>query len=85
MTHTPNQRDPQGLKHGVWELYYTDGALWERGHYHHGEPHGLWEWYRPDGHLLRRGHYHHGVLHGLWEWYHSDGTPSLKRYHLLLR
>ena len=85
MTHTTNQLDSQGRRHGLWEDYRPNGHLWERGHYHHGKKHGLWEDYWPDGHLMWRGHYHHGVLHGLWEWYHSDGTPTSKQYHLRIR
>ena len=49
MTHTTNQKDPQGRPHGVWELYHTDGTLWERGHWLHGVLHGLWGLYRTNG------------------------------------
>ena len=85
MTHTTNQKDPQGRPHGVWEDYRPDGTLMWRGHWLHGEPHGLSEWYHPDGHLMQRGHYHHGTPHGLWEDYHPDGTTYAKRYHLRIK
>ena len=49
MTQATNQRDSQGLQHGLWEWYHPDGHLVEREHYHHGKRHGLWEDYRPDG------------------------------------
>ena len=49
MTHTTNQKDPQGRPHGLWTYYHSDGHLWSRSHWLHGTPHGLWEWYRPNG------------------------------------
>ena len=73
MTQAINQKDSQGLQHGPWELYYTNGHLWSRGHYHHGVLHGIWESYYWDGTISWRRHWLHGKQHGLWEWYRSDG------------
>ena len=84
MTHTTNQKDPQGRLHGVWEDYLSDGTISCRGHWLHGTPHGVWEYYLSEGTISCRGHYHHGVIHGLSEWY-TGGTPTSKEYHLLIR
>lgn len=37
-----NQFDEQGLAHGTWEGYLSDGTLYYRINFRHGKKHGLW-------------------------------------------
>ena len=40
-----NQRNENGERHGYWEVYYSNGQLWFKGHYNNGEEVGYWEDY----------------------------------------
>jgi hypothetical protein len=80
-----NQRDAEGRRHGVWEIYRPDGTLWLRGHWHHGRPHGVWEYYRPDVTLWRREKWHHAVKKGLATCRDYQGGITDKAYHLVIR
>ncbi|CAB4142315.1 MORN variant [uncultured Caudovirales phage] len=47
----------QGKKHGYWERYWSNGNLWEKGHYLNGEKHGYWESYHSNGELRKKEYY----------------------------
>jgi len=80
-----NRRDSEGRKHGVWEYHYTDGTLWWKRYFLHGELHGVWAEYYRDGALSWESHWHHGKAHGLHQRYNTDGTLYKKRYHITIK
>lgn len=53
----------RGKRHGLWELFYQNGQLKERGNFKDGyEKDGLWEWFDEDGNLTKTKTYRDGVL-----------------------
>jgi antitoxin component YwqK of YwqJK toxin-antitoxin module len=73
---TINQRDENGLKQGMWKLYYTSSPsklLCIGAYYKDGWRHGLWAWYHHNGLTKMRGEYKAGNRLGLWyEEYYND-------------
>jgi antitoxin component YwqK of YwqJK toxin-antitoxin module len=65
-----------GLEHGYWEYYWSDGQIMYKGNYNHGLSYGLWEYYRRDGILLNKGNFKNDQQVGLWYYYNycSDLT-----------
>jgi antitoxin component YwqK of YwqJK toxin-antitoxin module len=63
-----NRRDENGLKQGVWKLYYASNPskLLYIGTYENGKIHGLWEWYRHNGLTKMKGELKKEKQIGLW-------------------
>lgn len=80
-----NQYDSQKLPHGIWEVYYEDGALCWKDNYLHGKLHGICEEYNPNGTLYSRKSYFHGNFRGLSEYCGPKGVTLYKKYHILVR
>ena len=72
MTEPTNQKDHQGLRHGLWEWHLLSYKF--RVYYIHGKEHGDYEKYYSDDTLESKGHLVYGVLHGVREWYYPNGT-----------
>jgi antitoxin component YwqK of YwqJK toxin-antitoxin module len=79
-----NQKDEQGLRHGVWENHYPDDTLSWRKNFCHGVSHGICESYFSDGTLWWREHYHYGKIKGIEKWRSRQGIPTHKEYTSLL-
>ncbi len=79
-----NQKDKQGLRHGVWERYHSGTLKWRRN-FHHGKRHGVLEDYYHNGTVTCRAHYHHGALKSLEKWYNPQEIPTHKTYHLIIK
>lgn len=45
-------RNDKHQRHGYWEGYYANGALWYKGTFHNGWLIGYWEWYNRDDGIL---------------------------------
>ena len=56
-----NRYNRKGLKTGVWEEYYMNGNLDNRGSYVNGEMDGLWEEYWGKGQLFSKDFYVNGI------------------------
>ena len=52
-----NQRDSEGLPHGVWGNYMSGGTLQWRGRFLHGVSTGLWKLCWENGTTLRKEYY----------------------------
>jgi antitoxin component YwqK of YwqJK toxin-antitoxin module len=77
-----NQLDPQERLHGVWEGYWSDGTLRQRGHWLHGTPHGVWERYYRNGTISSKFSLSYGKFKGLETRYSLSGILEYKGYHL---
>ena len=49
-----NQYNEKGQPHDLWEYYYTNGQLWEKGTYINGKERGMWEHYHKDGTIMKQ-------------------------------
>ena len=58
-----------GLRHGFWRVFYSDGQLKSKGNYQNGIKDGKWIGYRPNGFIHYEGEYLKGKQHGLWTHY----------------
>ena len=72
-----NQLDKQGNRHGLWEIYYSDGQLWGNGEFKNGLRHGLWKYYET-GQLWYKGQYQKNKRAGLWLFYRISGELYLE-------
>ena len=64
----------QGLPHGYWETYWSNGKLWYKGTFVNFSREGYWEKYHSNGRPHYKGHYINGDKVGYWETYRSNGT-----------
>jgi antitoxin component YwqK of YwqJK toxin-antitoxin module len=72
LTPTPDEKDAQGRKTGMWTEPDPHGGVMV-GEYVEGERHGVWRHYFADGTLRAEGGFEHGKVHGEWVWYRSSG------------
>ena len=56
-----------GKMNGLWEHYYENSSLNERGCYRDGYKDGYWEVYYSNGHIMYRGRFVYGNKEGYWE------------------
>jgi antitoxin component YwqK of YwqJK toxin-antitoxin module len=49
-----------GVRDGIWEIYWNSGDLYYKGMYINGKKDGLWEWYYEDGLLMGKRIYKNG-------------------------
>ncbi len=66
-----NQRDENGLKHGLWKEYHFNGQLRSRGKFNKGRPNGRWEFYQDDGSIKYIRCFINGERNGVWEEHYS--------------
>ena len=55
-----------GLQHGDWVTYYSDGQLLSKGKYIDGHREGMWERYDEYGTIYDMGRYIKGLRNGNW-------------------
>lgn len=65
---TPESSFPSN---GKYKLYYSDGALREKGHYKNSKKTGLWYFYSNSGLLLKKEKYQDDKL--LWQIFFEKG------------
>lgn len=68
---TPNERDEQQRKQGLWTDKDTHGGVMI-GTYVDDVRHGKWRHYSDDGRLRSEGEFLDGQLHGQWVWYRTN-------------
>jgi antitoxin component YwqK of YwqJK toxin-antitoxin module len=73
-----NQYTHDGKKTGIWEFYYDNGQLEERGSFKDGKKEGYWEEYWDNGQLHSKGLFKNGKLEGYWESYYGNGQLRSK-------
>jgi len=69
-----NQYTHDGLKTGMWEDYWDNGQLSNKGPYKNGKADGIWEYYYENGQLNIKGLYKNYLRDGIWEFYDEDGS-----------
>ena len=62
-----------GLLHGPFANYFSDGTVKDSGNYKNGLPEGIWIKWTDDKQFYWNGHYHHGVKNKEWKLYASNG------------
>lgn len=68
----------KGEREGLWEQYYKNGQLREKGNYKNDKLEGWGEWYYENGQLAEKTNYKKDKREGLWEWYYENGQLSEK-------
>jgi hypothetical protein len=59
---------------GLWEMFYDNDQIEERGNIKDGKAVGLWESFHENGQLDERGNFKDGELNGLWEGFDEEGN-----------
>jgi antitoxin component YwqK of YwqJK toxin-antitoxin module len=67
-----------GNEHGLYERFYEDGNLDERGMYDSGYRMGSWEKYYRNGNVEFRGNYKKDKKIGDWKYYYIDGKLEIE-------
>ena len=63
-----------GKEDGLFEGFFENGQLKEKGNYKNGSPHGLFEEFFKDGQLKHRRIYKNGTYEGPFEYFDEDGN-----------
>ena len=66
---------------GLYEDYWANGQLWEKGTYRDGELDGPFESYYENGEMEQKGTYKDGEMDGLVENYYENGQLQAKTSH----
>ena len=78
-THTLSTYE-NGIKQGLWEVFYADGKREKSGFTRNGSDDGLYrEWY-PNGNLKYEYHYDLGKKIDIWKSWYEDGTRYTERH-----
>ncbi|HET9747312.1 MAG TPA: hypothetical protein VFP97_16470 [Chitinophagaceae bacterium] len=62
-----------GLLHGLFINWFSDGAIKDSGHYHNGLPEGVWFKWTDDKQFYWKGFYRHGLKNKEWKLYSFTG------------
>lgn len=62
------------LLHGVFEAFYPDKQLAQKGSYKKGLKHGEWHYWYQDGSFKRIENWSHGELRGKQQYFDADGS-----------
>ena len=62
-----------GLLHGVFVNYFSDGSIKDTGNYKNGLPEGLWINWTDDKQFYWKGYYQHGLKDKEWKLYAANG------------
>lgn len=62
-----------GLLHGIFVNYFSDGAIKDSGNYKNGLPEGLWIKWTDDKQFYWKGFFEHGMKDKEWKLYTSKG------------
>jgi len=73
-----NQYDKDGLRHGLWESYYSNGSIKTTTNYHHGTMHGAYTEFYSNGKISESVNCLNGYMEGLRYWNDLDGRGLLK-------
>ena len=69
-----NQYTHDGLKTGMWEDYWDNGQLSNKGPYKNDLKDGIWEYYYENGQLNIEGLYKNNKRDGDWVFYYMNGN-----------
>lgn len=67
------QLKSDSILHGLYEIYYPSGELFERAHYKDGLLHGEKKFFFPDGQVQSIEHHENGEYHGTYMLFDSTG------------
>ena len=70
-----------GLRHGLWQRWYENGALMEEGYFFRGRPDGCWVHYFASGQVAKRACYDKGLYEGHVISYRSNGMIRFNQYY----
>ena len=62
-----------GLDHGKWTFYYSDGQIQTQGTFDKGKRIGVWKYFHENGELKQESHYENGLKVGEWVEYSKNG------------
>lgn len=65
-----------GMKHGPWMVFFTNGRRRSEGAYLNGLRHGPWTYYHPNGHRKQEGTFRNGLYEGIYTTYHDNGNVN---------
>lgn len=65
-----------GVKEGLFKLYYENSKLEIEGALLNGKNDGEWKYYYPEGMLQSKGNFSRDTLTGKWFWFHKNGQIS---------
>ena len=72
------RRYKDGLKHGKWVMFFSNGQVYYIGTAKNGTIEGPFEGYYDNGQMADRGEMKNGLKDGLWITYSRDGKLSNK-------
>ncbi|MAC41840.1 MAG: hypothetical protein CMJ05_08640 [Pelagibacterales bacterium] len=62
-----------GLDHGRWTFYHTNGEIETTGRFKKSKRIGIWKYYYEDGTLSQISRYRNGLKHGTWKVFSEKG------------
>lgn len=65
-----------GVKEGLFKLYFENGKLEIEGSLAKNKNNGEWKYYYPEGMLQSKGNFKNDTLTGKWFWFHKNGHIS---------
>lgn len=65
-----------GVKKGLFKLYFENGKLEIEGRLANNKNNGEWKYYYPEGILQSKGNFKNDTLTGKWFWFHKNGQIS---------
>ncbi len=73
-----NIRRTDGVRTGIYNLFYDGGELYETGHYKDGNLEGVRKLYYISGKLKTEETYKSGIFEGVWKSYYENGSLKLE-------
>ncbi len=70
----------EGLLHGLYINYFSNGMVKDSGYYRYGMREGDWLECNSDGTVLSRGFYRHGTRKGVWKYYQGKQLLRLTEF-----
>ncbi len=70
----------EGLLHGLYTNYFSNGLVKDSGYYRYGMREGDWLECNSDETIISRGFYRHGTRQGMWKYYQGKQLVQLKEF-----
>ncbi len=64
--------------HGLYESFFSDGAIQTRGYYKNNVPDSLWMYFYEKGGIKMSGNLKNGKNFGLWQFFFENGSLNMK-------